>query len=459
MTHAPNSWQARDLVHHVHPQTDLATIRETGPVVIERGQGVFIYDEEGREYIDGISGLGCNSLGYGHKRLARVAAEQMEALAFSPTFYGRTHPKVVELSEALTDIAPDGLSRVLFQCSGSEANDTAIKLLWYRSEAMGQPERKKIIGRIRGYHGNTVAAVSLSGQPHMHAGFGLPLPMFRHLSNPNYYRFHLDGESEEEFSARMAQEFEDLVLAEGPDTIAAFFAEPVMGGGGALVPPKGYWDAMQAVIRKYNITFLVDEVIAGFGRTGNLWASETFGLKPDMLTCAKALSAAHLPISALLFGEDLHDIMVDQSNRNGVFGHGYTYAGHPVCAAVACETLRIYEEIDFIGHIRRVAPRFLELMNALSDHPLVGEVRGVGLFCGLELVADKATRDPFDPAMKVGEIVMNAAHGHGLYVRAIGDRISCMPPQVIKLAEIEEFVRRLTLALDDAWAMVHKQVA
>ena len=460
MTLAPNSLQARDLAYHIHPQTDLRRLEKTGPVVITHGKGVYIYDEAGREILDGFSGLGCMTLGYDEPRLAEAAHRQMRALPFAPTFYGRTHPTVVELAEKLSRLAPVPHPKILFQCSGSEANDTAVKLIWYYNNALGRPEKKKIIGRTRGYHGNTVATVSLSGQPHMHARFDpIPLPMFRHLSNPNYYRFHLEGESEEEFSARMAAEFEQMILDEGPDTVAAFFAEPIQSGGGAIFPPAGYWPAMQAVIRKYDMLFVADEVVTGFGRTGNWWGCQTYDLRPDLVSCAKGLTAGHLPMSALMVPEFLYDAMVEQSGEVGVFGHGYTYAGHPVSAAVALETLRIYEEDDIVGHVQAVAPRFQEGMRVLRDHPLVGDVQGIGLFAGLELVKDKRTREPFDPALKVGALVQDLAHDQGLYLRAIGDRINCNPPLIITEVEIDELLRRFKIGLDEAWAAVRKRAA
>lgn len=445
---------AADIAHHVHPQSNLRQHAEQGPTMIVRGEGVFIYDTEGRQIIDGFSGLGCVSLGYHNERLAEAARRQMNTLPFAPTFYNRSHPRVAELGERLIGLAPGDMSRVMFQCSGSEANDTAIKLLWYANTARGEPNRRKIIGRIRGYHGNTVATVSLSGQPHMHAKFGLPLPEFKHTELPNYYRFHIDGESEEEFSARMARSFEDLILAEGPETIAAFFAEPAISGGGALMPPKGYWEEMQAVLRKYDIRFVVDEVVCGFGRTGNLWGAETWGLKPDMMTCAKALSAAFFPVSALMFKDELYADMMKNSDEVGVFGHGYTYAGHPVGAAVALQALDIYDEIDLVGHVRKVSRTFLEKCHALRDHPLVAEVRGVGLFCGFELMRDAAERAPFDPSWKVGELVQNFAHDRGLYLRAIGDRISFMPPLIINEEEVGIAADRFKAALDDAWQVI-----
>lgn len=448
----------QDKAHHVHPQSNLRQHAEQGPTMITHGKGVFIYDSEGREIIDGFSGLGCVSLGYHNERLSNAAKRQMDVLPFAPTFYNRSHPRVAELGERLIGMAPGDMNRVMFQCPGSEANDTAIKLLWYTNTARGEPNRRKIIGRVRGYHGNTIATVSLSGQPHMHAKFGLPLPEFKHTELPNYYRFHIDGESEEEFSARMAGEFEKLILAEGPETVAAFFAEPAISGGGALMPPEGYWKEMQAVLRKYDIKLLADEVVCGFGRTGNMWGSQTWGMEPDMVSCAKALSAAFFPISALMFRDEMYADMMKNSDEVGTFGHGYTYAGHPVGAAVGLEALDIYDEIDLVGHVRKVSKRFLERCHGMSDHPLVAEVRGVGLFCGFELMQDAKTREPFDPSWKVGELVQNFAHDRGLYLRAIGDRMSFMPPLIINEEEIDIAADRFKGALDDAWAVVRARM-
>ena len=445
-----------DRQHHVHGQTNLRHHHEHGPVaMVTEGHGVFIRTEDGRELIDGFSGLGCTSLGYHNDRLAEAAKRQMDTLPFAPTFYGRSHPKVAELAARLVGMTAVPMDRVMFQCSGSEANDAMIKFLWYRNIARGQPRRRKLISRWRGYYGNTVAAVSLSGQPHMHERFGLNLDDFLKLSTPNYYHSHEDGESEEEFSARLAREFEDTVLEAGPDTIAAFVAEPMQSGGGAILPPRGYWDAMQAVVRKYDIHFHVDEVVCGFGRTGYLWGAEAFGLEPDSTSCAKALTAAFFPMSALMFKEDFYQDMVRNSDEVGVLGHGFTYSGHPVGAAVALEALDIYEEIDLVGHVRRVSERFLDGCRALMDHPLVGDARGIGLFCGIELVRDKKTREQYDPALKVGQRVQDAAHAHGLYLRSIPpDRISFMPPLIIEADEIDEALKRLRRALDDVWAEV-----
>jgi 4-aminobutyrate--pyruvate transaminase len=291
----------------------------------------------------------------------------------------------------------------------------------------------------------------------MHAKFGLPDQDFLKMSTPNYYRFSQPGESEQEFSHRMATEFEDLVLATGPENIAAFFAEPMQSGGGAILPPKGYWEAMQAVIRKYDIHFHVDEVVCGFGRTGHFWGAQAFGLKPDSTSCAKALTAAFFPMSALMFKEDFYQDMMRNSDEVGVLGHGFTYSGHPVGAAVALEALSIYDDIDLVGHVRRQSHGFLEGCRALMDHPLVGDARGIGLFCGIELVKDKKTREQYDPGLKIGQRVQDAAHENGLYLRAIApDRISFMPPLIIEADEIQQALSILRKALDFVWNEIRR---
>lgn len=445
-----NSLIAKDRDHHVHGQTNLRHHHQQGPaVMVTEGHGVYIKTDDGRELIDGFSGLGCTSLGYHNDRLAAAAKRQMDILPFAPTFYGRSHPRVAELAERLVKMAAVPMDRVMFQCSGSEATDAMIKFLWYRNIARGQPRRRKLISRWKGYYGNTVAAVSLSGQPHMHANFGLPMDDFLKLSTPNYYHFHQEGETEMEFSARLAKEFEDLVIETGPDSIAAFFAEPMQSGGGAILPPQGYWEAMQQVIRKYEIHFHVDEVVCGFGRTGYWWGAEAFDLRPDSISCAKALTAAFFPMSALMFKEDFYQDMMRNSDEAGVLGHGFTYSGHPVGAAIALEALDIYQEMDLIGHVRRVSERFLSGCQALMDHPLVGDARGIGLFCGIELVKDKKTREQYDPALKIGQRVQDAAHANGLYLRSIPpDRISFMPPLIIDNNEIDDALAILRKALD-----------
>jgi 4-aminobutyrate--pyruvate transaminase len=420
--------------------------------VIERGEGIYVYDDSGARFLDAAAGLWCASLGYASERLARVAYEQMRRLGYYHLYRHTTHEPGVELAEHLLRIAPVPMSKVLFQCSGSEANDTAIKLVWYYHAAIGKPEKRKIIGRRMAYHGSTSASISASGKPDMHADFGLPFPGFLHTEYPHYYRHHRDGETEEQFATRMAEALEALIVAEGPDTCGAFIAEPVMGAGGGLTPPRSYWEKMQAVVRRHDMLFIADEVICGFGRTGAMWGSETYELAPDMISCAKALSAGMQPISALMVNDRVFAAMLDESRKLGNFAHGFTYAGHPVTTAVALETLRIYDEMDMLGHVGQVGPYMQRLLGRLADHKLVGEVRGVGLLCGIELVADKARRAPFDPARKVGALVDGFARRHGLVARFIGDRIALSPPLIVTEPELDDMAARLTRALDDSLA-------
>jgi 4-aminobutyrate---pyruvate transaminase len=444
-----NSIEARDIASLVHMQTNLRRHQRQGPLVIVRGEGCRVFDDCGRDYIESVAGLWCASLGFNSERLAKVAYEQMRRLGYYHLYRHRSNEPAVELAEMLLKIAPVPMARVVFQCSGSEANDTAIKLAWYYWNAERQPQRTKIIARRMGYHGNTCAAVSLSGKSDMHAGFGLPFAPFKHTEFPHYYRLHEPGETEMEFSARMAEALETLIQSEGPDTIAAFFAEPVMGAGGAIVPPQGYFEKVQAVLRKHDILFVADEVICGFARTGELWGSQTYGIRPDMMTSAKALSAAMQPISAVLISDRIHAAMLAQSDKLGNFAHGYTYAGHPVAAAVALEVQKIYAEIDIVARAKRLGAVLASALGRLKAHPLVGDVRGAGLILGMELMRDGERRIPFDAALNVGARAEAASRRHGLIVRVVGDRLVFAPPLVIEASDIEEIAERLKRALDD----------
>ncbi len=454
MAQLPNSLRGLDQASLIHPQSNLRHFLEHGPVIMDRGKGVFVYDDEGNEYLEAAAGLWCASLGFGVERLAKVAYDQMRKVGYYHIYRDASHEAAIELAAKLLEIAPVPMSKVLFQCSGSEANDTAVKVAWYYWHAMGKPGRVKIIGRKFAYHGSTCAAASISGKPDMHQEIGLPFSQFRHTEFPNYYRCQQDGESEEEFSKRMADALEKLILDEGPETVAAFWAEPVMGAGGAVLPPERYFEKIQAVLRKYDVLFVADEVICGFGRTGNMWGSETYDLQPDMLTSAKALSAGLQPISALLMNERVFQALMAQTDKVGHFAHGFTYAGHPVTTAVALEVLKIYDEMDLLGHVGRVEPTFLAELGALEDHPLVGQFSGIGLIGALEVVKDKATRETFPAEVNVMAMIGANARKHGLILRLIGNRIAFSPPQIISEDEIAEMARRLRCALDDTWSAV-----
>ena len=399
----------RDIETVIHPYTNLATHRETGPLIVERGAGIHVWDNEGKQYIEGLSGLWCTALGYGNKELIEAATKQLEKLSYTHLFGGKSHDPAIELSEKLKELAPCEASKVLFTCSGSEANDTQIKLIWYYNNALGRTKKKKFISRVKGYHGVTVAAGSLTGLPPVHMDFDLPIKNVLHTDNPHYYRFCEDGETEEEFSTRMADNLEKMIIEEDPDTVAAFIAEPIMGAGGVIVPPEGYFPKIQAVLDKYDIYMIADEVICGFGRTGNYWGSETFGIKPNSISVAKAITSAYIPLGGVTVPEDMYQAMLDESRKIGTFGHGYTYTGHPVGAAVANKVLEIYERDDIIGHVKSLVPTFEGRLAKIGEHPLVGEARGRGMIGAFEMVADKTTKRAFDPGMMVGPNAMPSA--------------------------------------------------
>ncbi|MDQ0469815.1 aminotransferase [Labrys wisconsinensis] len=448
MSVTTNSPFARDAAFHLHPQTNLRLHEQIGPTVIRGGEGVHVVDVDGNRFIEGMSGLWCAALGFSNRRLADAAHRQLLALPYQQAFAHRVAEPVIDLTEALVERAPAGLTKVMLQSSGSEAVDTAIKLVWYYHEAIGKPEKRKIIGRARAYHGTTVASASLTGLPNMHRGFGIPLPGFLHVSCPHHYRQAQAGESEDAFAVRLARELEETILREGPDTVGAFFAEPVMGTGGVIVPPAGYFEKVQAVLRRHDVLMVADEVICGFGRTGHYWGCDAFGIRPDMLTCAKGLSSAYFPISALMVSEPIYQAIADQTDRLGGFGQGFTYGGHPVGAAVALETLRIYDEIDIVGRARRMGALLQEGLRRYADHPLVGEVRGIGMMAALEMVADKRTRAPYPAEMKVAARVSDALRARGVLLRALGDSLLCAPPLIIEEAELATVVDAVGEALD-----------
>jgi 4-aminobutyrate--pyruvate transaminase len=439
----------RDIETVVHPYTNLSTLRDTGPMVLERGKGIWVYDSDGKAYIEGMAGLWCASLGYGNEELVEAAATQMRKLSFSHLFGAKSHDPAIELAEKLKEIAPVPISKVFFCNSGSEANDTQVKLIWYMNNALGRPKKKKIVSRLRGYHGVTVAAASLTGLPNNHIDFDLPLPGILHTSCPHHYRYALPGETEEEFATRCAAELEALIEREGPETVAAFIAEPVMGAGGVVVPPKTYFAKIMAVCEKYDLYMISDEVICGFGRLGTAFGSTAVGFRPHGMSIAKALSSAYLPIAGVMVPESMYQALVSESQKIGTFGHGYTYSGHPVAAAVAIKTLEIYARDRIFEGVAAKAPKFQARLRALGDHPLVGEARGQGLIGGLELVADKRTKQLFDPKKGVALTCVRFAEQEGLIIRFLGsDTMAICPPLIITPDEIDDMFDRLGRALD-----------
>ncbi|WP_422040113.1 aspartate aminotransferase family protein [Roseibium sp.] len=434
MAQLPNSLEARDIAVQLHSYADARRQEDTGSLVIDKGEGIYVEDINGKRYIEGMAGLWSVAVGFGEKRLVEAATRQMEKLPYYHTFTYKTHGPSIELAEKLIEMAPVPMSKVYFTNSGSEANDTAVKLIWYRSNALGQPERKKIISRMRGYHGVTVASASLTGLPNNHRSFDLPLPQILHTTSPHYRTMKQDGESEAAFAQRCAQDLEDLILAEGPETIAAFFAEPVMGAGGVVVPPEGYWEAVQPILKKYGILFVADEVICGFGRTGNMFGTETFNLQPDMMTLSKALSSSYQPISALLINDTVYEPIADESHRIGVLGHGYTGSGHPVAAAVALENLKIIEERDLVGHVKTIAPTFQARLKGLGENPLVVETRGIGLIGAAELHHPAHSDTPGS----LGAAANVIFHENGLISRAMLDAMAFCPPLIITEQQVHE---------------------
>jgi 4-aminobutyrate--pyruvate transaminase len=455
----PNSLQARDIASVLHPNTDLKAHQENGPVVITRGKGVRVFDDAGKGYIEAVAGLWCAALGFDNERLAQAALKQLRELPFYHGFTSKSHTPMIELAEMLLQRAPVPMSKVFFANSGSEANDTAIKMVWYFNNAVGRPLKKKIIGRVKGYHGITIGSGSLTGLAANHRSFDLPLPGFIHTITPHHYHGANPGESEEEFATRCAGELEKLILDEGPDTVAAMWAEPIMGAGGVIVPPAGYFEKIQAVLRKYDILMVADEVICGFWRTGNYWGSGTLNVKPDILTCAKALSSSYLPISAVMVNERIFQALSDESHAIGTFGHGYTYSGHPVPAAVAVETLKIYDEMRIGDHVRAVGTTLQsELRRRFAEHPLVGEVRGTGLIGAIEIVEDKATHRNFDPKHKVGARLAKLVEQNGVISRGLpGDSLAFSPPLVITETEIGEMLDGVAKGLDELAVQLRRE--
>ncbi len=456
-TQASRTSASRDIATSIHPYTNLKLHETEGPLVITGGDGVFVRDEDGNTYLEALAGLWCASLGFSERRLAEAAYRQMLKLPYYHTFAHKAHDVGIELAEKLLSIAPVPMAKIFFVNSGSEANDTVVKLIWYYNNALGRPQKKKIISRTKAYHGVTVASASLTGLPNNHRDFDLPIAGVLHVDCPHWYRFAQPGESEEEFSSRMAGSLEQRILSEGPDTVAAMIGEPIMGAGGVILPPATYWEKVQAVLKKYDVLLIADEVICGFGRTGNMWGSMTYGLQPDIVSCAKALSAGYLPIAAVMVSSGIYDVLARQSEKIGVFAHGFTYSGHPVTSAVALETLKIYEDTNLLAHVREVAPRMQAGLRRFQDHPIVGETRGVGLIGAIELVANKKTRTPFDPKAGVGAFLSKRAHHHRVIIRPLGDTIAFCPPLIIKDNEIDLMFERFAAALNDTYDMVRER--
>ena len=441
----------------IYPTTNF---KATETLTIERGEGAYVYDDKGNRYIEGMAGLWCTSLGYGNQELIDASTEQMAKLSYSHMFGGKTHQVGMDLSEKLSAMVPVKDSKIFFGNSGSDANDSHIKMLRYYFNAIGKPEKFKIIARERSYHGVTVAAASLTGLAINQNHFDLPIDALGILRTdaPHYYRGKQGGESEGQFVDRIVGNLEKLILAEGADTIAAFIAEPITGASGVIVPPNGYYQKVQALLNKHDILFWADEVITGFGRTGNAFGCDTMGIdSPDMMTLAKQLSSAYMPISASVIRGDMYEAMVDQSAASGVFGHGYTYSSHPVACAVSLKTLEIYERDDIFGHAAIIGEYMQAKMQTFKDHPLVGEIRGAGMIGAIELVANKKSGQAFTDG-SVGYFLTQACQDHGLIIRVVaGFSAAFCPPLIVTTEQIDEIMIKFGKALDDTLAYVAKQ--
>jgi adenosylmethionine-8-amino-7-oxononanoate aminotransferase len=448
------SWEARELQSFFHTFTDLPTLKEDGPTVIDHGEGPYIFDTSGRRYFEGNSGLWNMTLGFSEHRLAEAARRQYASFPGYHTFFGRNSKPTVELAERMLELAPVPMSRVFFTNSGSEANESVVKLLWLMWRGEGQPQRRKLLSRKNSYHGATVIASSLTGKDYVKA-FGLPLPESIWVDCPHAWRFALPGETDDSFSARLAANLEQTIEAEGPDTIAGFFAEPIMGAGGVIVPPASYFAHIQPVLKKYRIPMVGDEVICGFGRSGQLWGAQTVWQAPDILVASKSMTAGYFPMGAVLLSKEIDERVTKVCESLEEFPHGFTTGGHPVGCAVSLEAIRIITEEGVFAHLRAVAPQFQSRLRALASHSMIGEARGVGLMGALEMVADKSTRAPFPGAVRIGERISRAARQRGLIARPLGASLVLAPPFITTAAQIDE----MFTVLEEVIEVVHAEVA
>ena len=454
---ALNSPEARDLAHHLHSYTHLPTLERDGPLVLERGEGIYVHDVHGKRYLESVSGLWNVVAGFSEPRLVRAAHAEMKRMPAYHTFFGRTGMTAIELAEKLVEVAPMPVARAYFVNSGSEANDTVIKMLWMMAKGAGEPERRRLISRSMAYHGTTVASCSLNGKPYINA-FGLPLPEVRYIEAPHYWRNAHPGESEGAYVDRLAGELEALIEAEGPETFAGFFAEPVMGAGGAVPPPAGYFSRVQAILNRHDIPLVADEVVTGLGRTGKLWGAETYDFKPDIVVTSKALTSGYYPMGAVLLSPEMDRRLGRAAEALDEFPHGFTTGGNPVAAAVALETLALITEPGgLLDNVVRVSSRFQTAIHEFDDHPLVGEVRSVGLIGALEIVADKAAKRPFAPEHLIGERIVRAAYARGLITRPIGDAVIVAPPFIITEEQIDDLFARVSAVLDEIGDAVRRE--
>ena len=441
----------------IYPTTNLA---RTEQLNIVRGEGIYVFDESGKRYLEGLAGLWCSALGYGNRELIEAISEQLSQLSYSHMFGGRTHQVGIDLAERLAAMLPIPEAKIFLANSGSEANDSMMKMLRYYCNVSGQPQRKKIIALERSYHGVTLASAALTGLPINHLHFDIPVDALGILraETPHYYHGHRDGESETEFAERLVADVEELILREGPETIAAFIAEPIGGAAGVVVAPDAYYPALGRMLDRHGILFWADEVICGFGRTGNDFGSVTVGIQPQLMSLAKQMSSAYVPISAAVIPDSMYQAMVEPSRQAGVFGHGFTYSGHPVACAAALKAIEIYQRDGLFAHAAEVGAYMQRRLREYADHPLVGEVRGKGLIAAVELVADKAGRLPF-PDGRPGAIAVQCCKEQGLLIRAVGgNSIAFCPPLIITREQVDEMIELFDRALAEATDAIRREM-
>ncbi|KNZ33830.1 MAG: aminotransferase [Methylibium sp. NZG] len=438
-------WQAADAAHYLHPFTDFKSLAAKGSRIITKAENIYLWDSEGHKILDAMSGLWCVNVGYGRQELINAATKQLQELPFYNSFFQTATPPAIELAELLAQVTPPQFKHVFFSGSGSEGNDTVVRMVRRYWDVLGQPERTVIISRKNAYHGSTMAGASLGGMSGMHAQGGLPIPGIAHIEQPFWFELG-QGQSRDDFGLKAAGWLEAKILEIGADKVAAFIGEPIQGAGGVIVPPATYWPEVQRICDKYGILLVSDEVICGFGRTGQWFGCETFGSKPDLMTFAKGVTSGYIPLGGVMVGERIAKVLIEQG---GEFNHGYTYSGHPVACAVALANIRVIQREKLVEKVRDdFGPYLASHFAELAKHPLVGEVQSCGLMAAVQLVKDKATGQTFDPALEVGMVCRGHCFGNGLIMRAVGDRMIIAPPLVITREQIDEMVALIRKCLD-----------
>lgn len=448
MKNPKSVWQ-KDIDHYMHPWTDFSTFKETGSLIVENSESVFIIDDKGNRYLDGIGGLWCNNIGYGRKEMAQVIYDQAIKFHYFSAFGHHTSVPASELAAKLAELAPGNLNHIFYGCGGSVANDTAVRIIHFYFNQLGKPNKKKLISRIDGYHGSTYMAMSLTGVKFDHIGFDIDSELVHHISCVNPYR-RPENQSLEDFCNEKVQELEDKILELGPDNVAAFFAEPIMGAGGVIVPPEGYHKKALAVCKKYGVLYVSDEVVTAFGRLGHWFASEDeFGILPDIITCAKGLTSGYLPLSATILSEEIYDVISKPQEEGAMFTHGFTYSGHPVCCAAGLANIQIMEREDINGHVRDVGAYFEQQVHSLADLDIVGDVRGRKFMMCLENLADKQSKELFEPKVKVGNRIADNCQKRGLIVRPVGHMNVLSPPLTFSKENVDFLVKNLRESIEE----------